>query len=268
MKGECVQLDSDKGCWKPSSQIFFSQGKHDSTDKEASYASNHFYLPYRFRDPLFSPSFDTEISICYDKYDLVLESRDAMNNLTTVGTQDRSPTAALQSSGYDYLVLKPTLIMDTNLNRTACSYENLGILTATATKGKPEETRGDLLIGFEPFMTEKQKAAYLENPLEGGPPVFGEASIRIVYDDLAYYRTKFSQNPLPTATASITWETHVADLAAGEQSKLQHSFLYRDGFGGEIQTKGQAEPCKGSAKPRWIASGWTMFNNKGDPVKK
>ena len=193
MKGESVSsLVQTKGCWKPSSQIFFSPGKHDPTDKEASYASNHFYLPYRFRDPLFSPSFDTEISICYDKYDLlVLESRDAMNNLTTVGTRDRSPTAALQSSGYDYLVLKPTLIMDTNRNRTACSYENLGMLTAT---------RGDLLIGFEPFMTEKQKAAYLENPLEGGPSVFGEASIRIVYDDLAYYRTK----PLPQSHGKPT----------------------------------------------------------------
>ena len=46
-----------------------------------------------------------------------------------------------------------------------------------------------------------------------------------------------------------------------------------DGFGREIQTKLQAEPGPirpGSdvIAPRWIGSGWTTFNNKGQAVRK
>ena len=75
-----------------------------------------------------------------------------------------------------------------------------------------------------------------------------------------------------------------------QQSKLQISFSYSDGFGREIQKKVHAEPgpvprrdANGSiiigpdglpvmtandASPRWVGSGWTVFNNKGKPVRQ
>ena len=51
------------------------------------------------------------------------------------------------------------------------------------------------------------------------------------------------------------------------------SVSYSDGFGREIQKKIQAEPgpvVEGgpTVSPRWVGSGWTIFNNKGKPVKQ
>ncbi len=55
--------------------------------------------------------------------------------------------------------------------------------------------------------------------------------------------------------------------------KIQLSFSYSDGFGREIQKKIQAEPgplVEGGpvVNPRWVGSGWTIFNNKGKPVRQ
>ena len=63
--GGYVQITSDGSYWKPSGQVFYSPGKLDSYADEALYALDHFYQPHRYRDALFKPSFDTEISICY-----------------------------------------------------------------------------------------------------------------------------------------------------------------------------------------------------------
>ena len=57
------------------------------------------------------------------------------------------------------------------------------------------------------------------------------------------------------------------------QSKVQISFSYSDGFGREIQKKIQSEPgpllkAGRTVDPRWIGSGWTIFNNKGKPVRQ
>ena len=51
----------------------------------------------------------------------------------------------------------------------------------------------------------------------------------------------------------------------------RRSFSYSDGFGREIQKKIQAEPGLVNATiadPRWVGSGWTIFNNKGKPIQK
>jgi RHS repeat-associated protein len=55
--------------------------------------------------------------------------------------------------------------------------------------------------------------------------------------------------------------------------RIQISFSYSDGFGREIQKKIQAEPgpvVEGGdmVNPRWVCSGWTIFNNKGKPVRQ
>jgi hypothetical protein len=55
---------------------------------------------------------------------------------------------------------------------------------------------------------------------------------------------------------------------------IQQAFCYSDGFGHEAQHKLQAEPGQvpgqGDARidPRWVGSGWTIFNNKGNPVRQ
>jgi RHS repeat-associated protein len=262
--GGYVQLLGDQGYWKPSGQVFYSPSKNDAFTDESAYAAMHFYQPARFRDPFYSASFDTEISVRFDKYDLlVVESRDAEGNVHTAGERDQE--GRLLNPSYDYRILKPTLIMEPNRNRVAMAYDVRGMLTASAVMGKPEENLGDLLSGFKAFLSEQEKAEYFQKPIEKGPETLGNATKRFIYDDLAYYRTRFSASPLPPSTGNISRETHVSDLRKGETSGLQQAFQYADGMGREIQTKVQADP---DPMPRWAVSGWKVFDNKGNSVRE
>ena len=109
-------------------------------------------------------------------------------------------------------------------------------------------------------------AEHLADPLAGAHALIAGASTRYVYDVRAYERTRNDARPRPVAVCTIVLETHPSDLPPGHRSKLQQSFSYCDGFGREIQRKVQAEPVP--AGPRWIGSGWTIFNNKGKPVRR
>ena len=101
--------------------------------------------------------------------------------------------------------------------------------------------------------------------------LLGQATTRIVYD-LDRYRT--AQQPVFAAT--LARETHVSDPLPAGGLKVQLIFGYSDGFGREIQKKVQAEPGpldpkvgpRRSPIPRWVGSGWTIFNNKGKPVRQ
>ena len=73
--------------------------------------------------------------------------------------------------------------------------------------------------------------------------------------------------------AKLARETHAADPAPPGGLRIQISFSYSDGFGREIQKKMQNEPgpvVDGGpiVAPRWTGSGWTIFNNKGKPVRQ
>ena len=51
------------------------------------------------------------------------------------------------------------------------------------------------------------------------------------------------------------------------------SLAYSDGFGRVIQSKVQAEPGPvgddgANVSPRWTTNGWSVFNNKGNPVRQ
>ena len=77
----------------------------------------------------------------------------------------------------------------------------------------------------------------------------------------------------PVFAATLARETHESDLDGGAVSAVQVNFSYWDGFGREIQKKLQADPGPVTdggpvVSPRWVGSGWTIFNNKGKPVRK
>ena len=72
----------------------------------------------------------------------------------------------------------------------------------------------------------------------------------------------------PLAPAGILREKHVAQLGQGEESRLQIAFEYSDGLGAVLVKKIQAEPAAAADPLRWIASGKTILNNKGKPVKQ
>ncbi|MGM1053978.1 MAG: SpvB/TcaC N-terminal domain-containing protein [Pseudomonadota bacterium] len=283
-RGGYVDLDGDGRWWLPDGRTFYSPGESDSPAQEIAIARERFFLPHRFRNPFGEVAF-----VRYDPYRLLMnETQDAVGNLTTVG--ERDPTGALVVTGNDYRVLQPALTMDPNRNRTAVAYDALGMVLGTAVMGKPEETAGDSLAGFDTDLDEVQLLEHLEHPLVNPHAILGVATNRMVYDLFAYHRTREDERPQPSVVYIITRETHVADLAPGESSPLQHGFTYSDGFERVVQNKVLAEPgevplrdadgrvvlgpdglpelAPEPADPRWVGSGWKVFNNKGKPVRE
>jgi len=271
--GGYVDLDGDGHWWIPSGQVFYSLKPADAPAQELSHALSHFFLPHRYRDP-----FGQNTLISYDSDDtdpeknhnlLVVRSEDAVGNTVTVVN--------------DYRVLQPSAMTDPNGNRTEVRFDALGMVVATAVMGKQAGAgEGDSFAVFGADLTSDEIDAYLDAP---DPRVLahkhlGTASSRVIYD--------FTR--VPACTAAISRETHVSDLGAGEKTRLQLAFSYSDGFGREVQKKIQAEPgpapmrnaeghivvaeggqpqmTGGDVSPRWVGSGWTIFNNKGNPIRR
>ena len=271
-EGRYVHSEDDANWWIPSGQVFYSPDPADTPAQELAYAQSHFFLPRRTRDPFHTDTVSTESFVTYDAYDLLMvETCDALGNHVTVGERDAADNLTI--SGNDYRVLQPWQVMDPNRNRAQVAFDALGMVVGTAMMGKPEENLGDSLDGFAADLTGAVVLDHLQNPLADPHSILGRATTRLVYDLFAYHRTKSDPDPQPAVVYTLARETHDTDLESGQQTKVQHSFSYSDGFGREIQKKIQAEPgplVEGGSEvsPRWVGSGWTIFNNKGKPIRK
>lgn len=278
--------DPDGRWWAPSGRIAYSPTADDTAAEEAAFARSHFFLPRRFLDP-----FGNATLVDYDDHDLqVQQTRDPAGNLTTAGERDPD-TGALAIQGNDYRVLQPGLVMDPNRNRSAAAFDALGRVAGTAVMGKPEgPSEGDSLEGFEVELAEAAVLEQLADPLDDPHALLGRATTRVVHDLFAYRRTRDDAEPEPLVAHTLARETHDADLGDGETARIQLSFVYSDGFGREIQKKTGAEPgpvprrdgtgervvgpdgrpemTEADVSPRWVGSGWMIFNNKGDPVRQ
>ncbi len=267
-QGGYLDLDGDGHWWLPSGRSFFSPDPADAPAAELAEARQHFFLPRRTRDPFGQHAF-----VDYDDHELLMaETRDALNNRVTVESNDNR-------------VLQPALVSDPNRNQTEVAFDALGMVVGTAVMGKPlpSPVEGDSLSGFMADLSQSEIDGFVAVPVEAAADpkrtqatvathnLLADATTRIVYD-LDRYR-RLGQ---PALAATIARETHMSDLEAGQQSQLQVSFSYSDGFGREIQKKIQAEPgpLDGNdpqapeVNPRWVGSGWSVFNNKGKPVRQ
>jgi RHS repeat-associated protein len=287
--GGYVDLDGDGHWWVPSGRLHFSPGNADTAAQELAYALRHFFLPHRYRDPFHTATTSTETVVTFDDYDLLLtETQDALGNRVTVGER----AGAGNAHGNDYRVLQARLATDPNGNRSAVQFDALGMVVGTAVMGKapPAPAEGDSLDGFDADLTGAVVRDHLAAPLTNPHAILQRATTRLVYDLFAYHRTKAQPDPAPVIVYTLARETHDADLGAGKQTKIRHSFSYSDGFGREIQRKLQAEPgpvperdtagkiivdadnqpttTSNDVRPRWVGSGWTVFNNKGNPIRQ
>ncbi len=265
--GDGGYAEQDSRWWIPSGHAFYSPDGAHLPAQELAHARAHFFQPGRFRDP-----FGQTTTVLYDDYDLlVVETRDPLDNRITTG--ERTADGTVAAGGMDYRVLAPRLVCDANRNCAAAAFDTLGMTTATAVMGKPEDEEGDLLDGFDPDPSLAVITAHLADPLADPHAILGRASTRLLYDLFAYTDTHADPQPQPSVVYTIARETHHTDLPVGTQTTVRHSFAYSDGFGRTIQTKAQAEPGPlvpdgPDVSPRWVGSGWIIFNNKGKPVRQ
>lgn len=263
--GHFPATDADGHWWVPSGQSFFTPHPADDAATELTQARRHFYQTRRYRDP-----FGQDAFVDFDAYDLLtVETRDALGNRITVDAND-------------YRVLQPRLVSDPNRNQTEVAFDTLGLVVGTAVMGKPlpAPAEGDSLAGFLADLTQAQSDSIfiVPDPHASTPALLKDATTRIVYDLERFRRTQ-QANPddptqwQPVCAATLARETHARDPLPPQGLRIQLSFSYSDGFGREIQKKIQAEPgplVKGgpSVSPRWVGSGWTIFNNKDKPVRQ
>ncbi|UWP86804.1 SpvB/TcaC N-terminal domain-containing protein [Dactylosporangium fulvum] len=252
---------ADAGWWVPSGRVHFAAG--GTPQAELSLARAHFFLPVRFTDP-----FGATTIAGYDPYDLaVVDVRDALGNRTTVGERDAA--GQIVAGGFDYRVLQPRLVTDANRNRSEVAFDVHGAVVGTAVRGKPGEPVGDSLDGFTADLPEDVLAGEVTDPAG----LLGAATTRLIHDLFAYHRSRGDTQPQGPVVHTLVRETHATDQPAGEPVRIQHTVTYSDGFGRIVQTKATAAPgpvADGGpiVTPRWIATGWTVFNAKGSPVRE
>ncbi len=180
----------------------------------------------------FTDPFENEIQVTYDAHDFFV----------TQTVDDLGNTVAAE---HDYRVFAPKQITDPNGNRVQAGFDELGRVVAVAVMGKTTESLGDTL----------------------GAPT----------EAFEYVTNRWTTLQKPNYAKRTARETH----GTSPTPKLQVSYVYTDGSGRVALTKSQAEPglaytidggevspVEAHADPRWVGSGKTVVNNKGNPVKQ
>jgi hypothetical protein len=219
-----------------------------------SYNKNIFFLSENTQDP-----FGNILKLSVDDYALLkVEIKDPVENVIE----------ALN----DYRVLQPCQLRDPNDTYFAVLYNALGMVVGTAVWGEDKNGNpiGDSLIDFSPDLDPSLANTHLDYPLNNPHAILHEASTRLVYD-----LDRFMESGQPNVVYTLAREIH-SKSPGGSNCRIQHSFLYSDGFGREIQAKSQAKPgpisdidgniILSNADPRWIGTGSKIYNNKGKPV--
>lgn len=168
--------------------------------------------------------------------------------LLVVETED--PLGNTVAAVNDYRVLGPRLVTDANANRTAVAFDALALPVRIAQMGKGE---GDTL---------------------------DDPTMRLSYDLHRFVDTGGRQ---PVFTHMLARETH-----GGANRRWQETYVYGDGFGREAMRKVSAAPgpvplrdadgrlrrdedgaiALRDAPARWSGTGRTVFDNKGNAIKK
>ena len=153
------------------------------------------------------------------------------------------------------------------------AFDALGLVAGTAVMGKVgREPDGDSLDGFEPDLSAAQVVdAFFADPHGTARlGLLGGATTRIVYDVDRYLACRRSRPLRQRSRAKPTSPT----LQPGEQTQdpsqlqLLRRLRPRDPEEDASRTRVRCADGARSRSPRWIGSGWTIFNNKGKPVRQ
>ena len=201
--------------------------------ERATHDNSNFYLPTGSVDP-----FGNSTSIQYDSYGLM-------------PTKVTDPENNVIESDNDYRVLAPWRMTDPNDNRTEVAFDTRGMVTARAERGKSSQSLGDTL----------------SDPTE-----------KVSYDLF-----NWQDNGLPNYTHRQMREEH-----GSSNSRWLEQYTYTGGLGEVVMRKRKVAPgdaverdtdgdlvyetdnqlAMEHADPRWVGTGRTVYNNKGDIVKQ
>ena len=254
-----LSKDPDGGAFVPLTHDVTGRVYYADPGNTAHYQdSNGFYQPRQFVD-----QFDTVTTVAHAPYSLVLVRTEAHLSPNQRLTQVIEP---------DYWTLKAAIATDENDNITEYGYDPLGNVRLTSRHGQEGNARrGDRpLADYRPQPT-PTLAQLLDNP---AAYVQGASSF-FFYDLLAWDRRQ-----QPAYAVQLQRERFVSDLAPGETSPLQIQLDYTDGLGRSLQSKRRVEAGPAlrlqpngtvqeqTTNNRWLTSGRTVYNNKGQVIKQ
>jgi RHS repeat-associated protein len=145
--------------------------------------------------------------------------------------QVADPLGNTVGAEHDYRALAPSEVTDPNGNRVQAAFDDLGRVVKVAVMGKATGSDGDTL----------------SNPTQ----------------EFIYVTTAWSSGQTPNYVHAKARKQH------GGTASWQETFTYSDGSGAVAMVKAQAEPDELTpTTPRWIGSGKTVVNNKGNIVKQ
>jgi RHS repeat-associated protein len=258
----------DDGYWwnKGLVQHYFSPGEPEA-----------FYLPWKTENghggqatPPHADGLLARTIVTYDPYFLEPVSTEAYFTET-----DKNVITAL----IDYQTMSPWQLTDVNQVQHQVLFDPLGMVVGTsifkeATGTAPRAGDGDLSRHTVPSVPAE---ASLARTLADDPATYlGDATSVFYYDTAAW----------PATAVSIVRQTHVSDLSPGQPSMPQVAVSYMDGFGrttedkrlvepgeaiqhddaGKLRHDAQGRPVRGRTSKRWLVSGLTVYNNKGQPA--
>lgn len=213
--------------WKPSNAARYA-------------ARDAFYQLVQSEDP-----FGNRATATYDSYSLMLVAlTDALG-------------ATLRSTP-DYQALAPAAIVSINGITQQALYDPLGELLVTSTWGAIHgKAEGDGDLGSYVLRVPPSLADVVAHP-----ELYLQDATEYFYRDPQGY----AANRGPSASVHLARQTHLHD--ADQSLPVIRSVVYFDGEGRILQTKSLIEGAAvGAAADRWLASGRTVYDNKGNPVR-
>ncbi|MBK8717516.1 MAG: toxin [Deltaproteobacteria bacterium] len=199
----------------------------------ARYDATQFFLT----EAVFSPFGDPPTTIVYDDHALFpIAFTDALGNVVT--------------ATHDYRVLAPTMLTDANGNRSAAGFDARGMVVWTAVMGKAGLGEGDT-----PDDPTTRFAYDLFAWRDRGEPNFTHASARERHGDPT---TRWLERRVYSdGSGRVLLEKASAEPGLAPQRDADGALVVVDGA-----------TVDAFASPRWIGSGRTVFDNKGNPVRQ
>ena len=221
-----------------------------------------FYLEKRYLD-----QFGTETRLEYDAYHLIVVER---------AERLSAEQSLVQRVVPDYHTLSPAQAIDSNDNVTEYRYDAMGnvrLISRYGTEGTAR--RGDRPLDGHPLANGVPDGLSITEILADPATYLQDATSLYVHDLLAW-----AEHGQPLQVLHVGRHRYTSDLAAGEQSELQIQLEYSDGLGRSLQSKLYVEPgpaldvsddgtvTEQETDDRWLGSGRTVYNNKGQVVKQ